>query len=44
MERSFKLPLSTFVGGNEKTLALKEIIKRLEDAYCRSIGESCQVT
>ncbi|XP_050693402.1 2-oxoglutarate dehydrogenase complex component E1-like isoform X3 [Eriocheir sinensis] len=38
MERSFKLPLSTFVGGNEKTLALKEIIKRLEDAYCRSIG------
>ncbi|KAK3858902.1 hypothetical protein Pcinc_034936 [Petrolisthes cinctipes] len=38
MERSFKLPLSTFVGGNEKTLPLKEIIKRLEDAYCRSIG------
>ncbi|KAK8403660.1 hypothetical protein O3P69_000035 [Scylla paramamosain] len=38
MERSFKLPLSTFVGGSETTLPLKEIIKRLEDAYCRSIG------
>ncbi|KAK8739252.1 hypothetical protein OTU49_003545 [Cherax quadricarinatus] len=38
MERSFKLPMSTFVGLNEKTLPLKEIIKRLEDAYCRSIG------
>ncbi|XP_042238789.1 2-oxoglutarate dehydrogenase, mitochondrial-like isoform X2 [Homarus americanus] len=38
MDRSFKLPMSTFVGGNEKTLPLKEIIKRLEDAYCRSIG------
>ncbi|XP_069190724.1 2-oxoglutarate dehydrogenase complex component E1 isoform X4 [Procambarus clarkii] len=38
MDRSFKLPMSTFVGGSEKTLPLKEIIKRLEDAYCRSIG------
>lgn len=43
MERSFKLPLSTFVGGSETTLPLKEIIKRLEDAYCRSIGELCWV-
>ncbi|XP_071546218.1 2-oxoglutarate dehydrogenase complex component E1 isoform X5 [Panulirus ornatus] len=38
MERLFKLPMSTFVGGKETTLPLKEIIKRLEDAYCRSIG------
>lgn len=39
MERLFKLPMSTFVGGQETTLPLKEIIKRLEDAYCRSIGK-----
>ncbi|XP_069996327.1 2-oxoglutarate dehydrogenase complex component E1 isoform X3 [Penaeus vannamei] len=38
MERSFKLPMSTYVGGKERQLPLKEIIQRLENAYCRSIG------
>ncbi|XP_066940532.1 2-oxoglutarate dehydrogenase-like, mitochondrial isoform X2 [Macrobrachium rosenbergii] len=38
LDRSFTLPMSTFIGGNEKTLTLREIIKRLEDTYCRSIG------
>lgn len=38
MDRSFTLPMSTYVGGSEKTLTLREIIKRLEDTYCRSIG------
>ncbi|XP_068217315.1 2-oxoglutarate dehydrogenase-like, mitochondrial isoform X2 [Palaemon carinicauda] len=38
LDRSFTLPMSTFIGGNEKTMTLREIIKRLEDTYCRSIG------
>jgi len=38
MNRRFKLPTSTYIGPNEKTLPLKEIIDRLENAYCRSIG------
>ncbi|RXG57681.1 2-oxoglutarate dehydrogenase, mitochondrial [Armadillidium vulgare] len=37
-DRHYKLPRTTFIGGNEKTLPLKEIIKRLENAYCKSIG------
>lgn len=38
MDRVFKLPSTTFIGGKEKALPLKEILKRLEDAYCRHIG------
>ena len=38
MDRVFKLPSTTFIGGKEKALPLREILKRLEDAYCRSIG------
>lgn len=38
MDRSFTLPMSTYIGGNENILPLREIIKRLEDAYCRTIG------
>ena len=38
MDRVFKLPSTTFIGGKEKALALREILRRLESAYCRHIG------
>jgi len=38
MDRVFKLPATTFIGGKEKKLPLREILKRLEHTYCRSIG------
>ena len=39
MERVFKLPATTFIGRpNETALPLKEILNRLEQAYCRHIG------
>ncbi|KAI4456533.1 2-oxoglutarate dehydrogenase [Holotrichia oblita] len=36
-DQVFRLPPDTFIGGNETSLALSEIIKRLEEAYCRNI-------
>uniref|UniRef100_A0A2Z5RE50 2-oxoglutarate dehydrogenase complex component E1 n=1 Tax=Reticulitermes speratus TaxID=60591 RepID=A0A2Z5RE50_9NEOP len=38
MDRVFKLPSTTFIGGKEKSLSLREILQRLETAYCRHIG------
>lgn len=38
MDRSFKLPSTTFIGGKEKSLPLREILRRLENTYCRHIG------
>ncbi|XP_044750201.1 2-oxoglutarate dehydrogenase, mitochondrial isoform X5 [Coccinella septempunctata] len=38
MDRVFKLPSTTFIGGKEKQLPLREILRRLELAYCRHIG------
>ncbi|GLV41368.1 Oxoglutarate dehydrogenase [Carabus blaptoides fortunei] len=38
MDRIFKLPNTTFIGGKDKSLPLKEILTRLENAYCRHIG------
>ncbi|XP_050306621.1 2-oxoglutarate dehydrogenase complex component E1 isoform X5 [Anthonomus grandis grandis] len=38
MDRVFKLPSTTFIGGKEKALPLREILRRLELAYCRHIG------
>lgn len=38
MDRVFKLPSTTYIGGKEKALPLKEILNRLESAYCRHIG------
>ncbi|KAK7868348.1 hypothetical protein R5R35_013643 [Gryllus longicercus] len=38
MDRVFKLPSTTFIGGKEKALSLREILSRLENAYCRHIG------
>ncbi|XP_017784417.1 PREDICTED: 2-oxoglutarate dehydrogenase, mitochondrial isoform X2 [Nicrophorus vespilloides] len=38
MDRSFKLPSTTFIGGKDKQLPLREILRRLELTYCRHIG------
>lgn len=38
MERVFKLPPTTFIGGKEKALPLREILRRLEETYCNHIG------
>ena len=40
MDRVFKLPKSTSIGGDsgEQSLSLREIVKRLDHAYGRSIG------
>ncbi|XP_037299474.1 2-oxoglutarate dehydrogenase, mitochondrial isoform X3 [Manduca sexta] len=38
MDRVFKLPSTTFIGEKEKALPLREILNRLEDAYCNNIG------
>lgn len=39
MDRVFKLPATTYIGKpNERALPLREILSRLEAAYCRHIG------
>ncbi|XP_077285612.1 oxoglutarate dehydrogenase Nc73EF isoform X2 [Arctopsyche grandis] len=39
MDRVFKLPATTFIGGDkDKALPLREILNRLENAYCNNIG------
>lgn len=38
LDRKFQLPPTTYIGGQQHTLTLREIIKRLEDIYCKSIG------
>lgn len=38
MGTSFKLPKQTYIGGGKNELTLKEILTRLEKAYCNSIG------
>lgn len=38
MDRVFKLPSTTYIGGKEKSLTLREILRRLELSYCRHIG------
>ena len=39
MDRVFKLPATTYIGRpGESALPLKEILSRLEGAYCRHIG------
>ncbi|XP_034403133.1 2-oxoglutarate dehydrogenase, mitochondrial isoform X3 [Cyclopterus lumpus] len=34
----FRLPTTTFIGGSEGSLPLREIVRRLEMAYCQHIG------
>uniref|UniRef100_A0A4W6E8S1 2-oxoglutarate dehydrogenase complex component E1 n=1 Tax=Lates calcarifer TaxID=8187 RepID=A0A4W6E8S1_LATCA len=38
LDRSFQLPPTTFIGGENTTLPLREIIRRLEISYCGHIG------
>uniref|UniRef100_A0AAX7SK30 2-oxoglutarate dehydrogenase complex component E1 n=1 Tax=Astatotilapia calliptera TaxID=8154 RepID=A0AAX7SK30_ASTCA len=38
LDKVFRLPTTTFIGGNESALPLREIIYRLERAYCQHIG------
>nr|CAB3264555.1 2-oxoglutarate dehydrogenase-like, mitochondrial [Phallusia mammillata] len=38
MDKVYQLPKTTMIGGSENALPLKDIVKRLEDTYCRNIG------
>ena len=38
MDRMFKLPSTTYIGGSEGVLPLREILRRLETVYCGSVG------
>lgn len=38
LDREFRLPSTTYIGGDAKALPLREIINRLESAYCNHIG------
>ncbi|KAK3554310.1 hypothetical protein QTP70_020171 [Hemibagrus guttatus] len=38
LDKTFQLPSTTFIGGQEAVLPLKEIIRRLEASYCGHIG------
>nr|XP_020443063.1 2-oxoglutarate dehydrogenase, mitochondrial-like isoform X3 [Monopterus albus] len=38
LDKVFRLPTTTFIGGSESALSLREIIHRLEMAYCQHIG------
>ncbi|KAK1884565.1 2-oxoglutarate dehydrogenase mitochondrial [Dissostichus eleginoides] len=38
LDKVFRLPTTTFIGGSESSLPLREIIRRLEMAYCQHIG------
>uniref|UniRef100_A0AAY4CU83 2-oxoglutarate dehydrogenase complex component E1 n=1 Tax=Denticeps clupeoides TaxID=299321 RepID=A0AAY4CU83_9TELE len=38
LDKVFRLPTTTFIGGDESALPLREIIRRLEMAYCQHIG------
>ncbi|XP_072483493.1 2-oxoglutarate dehydrogenase-like, mitochondrial isoform X1 [Notamacropus eugenii] len=38
LDKVFRLPTTTFIGGTESSLSLREIIRRLENTYCQHIG------
>nr|XP_057913516.1 2-oxoglutarate dehydrogenase complex component E1-like isoform X2 [Doryrhamphus excisus]XP_057913517.1 2-oxoglutarate dehydrogenase complex component E1-like isoform X2 [Doryrhamphus excisus] len=38
LDKVFRLPKTTFIGGSEDSLTLREIMRRLEAAYCQHIG------
>ncbi|XP_015787253.1 2-oxoglutarate dehydrogenase, mitochondrial [Tetranychus urticae] len=38
MDREFKLPKNTYIGGEDQVLTLREILRRLENVYCKHIG------
>ena len=38
LDRVFRLPGSTFIGGDKDALPLRDIVSRLEHCYCGHIG------
>jgi len=38
LDKVYQLPKTTYIGGNETSLTLREIVRRLENTYCKSIG------
>merc|ERR1711962_1122975 len=38
LDQVFTLPETTFIGGGEAALPLREIVSRLENVYCRKLG------
>ncbi|KAG8551814.1 hypothetical protein GDO81_004283 [Engystomops pustulosus] len=38
LDKVFRLPTTTYIGGSETSLSLREIIRRLENSYCQHIG------
>ncbi|XP_067857421.1 2-oxoglutarate dehydrogenase complex component E1 isoform X3 [Heptranchias perlo] len=38
LDKVFHLPTTTFIGGSETALPLREIIRRMEMSYCQHIG------
>ncbi|XP_030235239.1 2-oxoglutarate dehydrogenase-like, mitochondrial [Gadus morhua] len=38
LDKTFRLPFTTFIGGGDTTLPLREIIRRLETSYCGHVG------
>ncbi|XP_064630056.1 2-oxoglutarate dehydrogenase complex component E1-like isoform X3 [Lineus longissimus] len=38
LDREFRLPKTTYIGGDQSTLPLREILTRLENVYCNHIG------
>ena len=38
MDTVFQLPKTTYIGGKDKALPLREILARLDKTYCGSIG------
>ncbi|KAF5397000.1 hypothetical protein PHET_09555 [Paragonimus heterotremus] len=38
LDKTFRLPQTTYIGGDKQELTLREIIQRLEEVYCRHIG------
>ncbi|CAI4227877.1 unnamed protein product [Auanema sp. JU1783] len=38
LDREFILPPTTFIGGDQKSLTLRDILKRLKQIYCKTTG------
>jgi len=38
LEKEFRLPPTTYIGGDKSLLTLRDIIDRLKEVYCRHIG------
>eukprot|EP00794_Sanderia_malayensis_P012143 gene12143-13396_t len=38
LAKTFQLPKTTFIGGDQESLPLSDIMKRLEEVYCKHIG------